>query len=161
MLVNLWWLKTFYVSFSQNILASLCRLCVWPESPSISYMRICFHFIFLVHVTMSFSFLNQNKCNCKYLQCTKAKVLWQYFYLFWFLENCMYLQLKWFKFILYIHWKKYWKELLEIFFRYFKVPRDSSIVGCEYTIQFYAISLLKEDTKWSSKKVKVFYPISQ
>ena len=45
--------------------------------------------------------------------------------------------------------------------RSFKVPRDSSTVGCEYTIQFYAISFLKEDTEWTLKKVKVIYPISK
>lgn len=53
-----------------------------------------------------------------------------------------------------IHFVHSLKEILERTFRNifqiirsFKVPRDSSIVGCEYTIQFYAISLLKEDTK--------------
>ena len=46
------------------------------------------------------------------------------------------------------------KEILERTFRNnfqiirsFEVPRDSPIVGCEYTIQFYAISFLKEDTE--------------
>ena len=142
-------IKNFlFFFFSKYTCIIIQTLCV-TRIPSYCLHEDFFSPHFLVHVTMSFSFLNQNKCNCKYLQCTRAKVLWQYFYLFdseKIVCICSRNDSKSLCTSL--------KEILERTFRNnfqiirsFEVPRDSPIVGCEYTTQFYAISFLKEDTE--------------
>lgn len=166
-MVTLRWLETFYFSFFQNAFVIMQTLsmtkvfsnCVNENLFLLHIFSTCYHILFI---------FNQNKCDWKYLQCTKAKVLLQYGFILLILPILILRKLYVFAIeMIQICCTHSLKEVLEIttrnnlkMTRSSEVSSDSSIVGCEYTIQFYAISFLKEDTVWLLKKVKVLYPIS-
>lgn len=118
------------------------------------------------HILLIF---NWNKCSWRYLQPTRAKVLLQDAFILMFLPILILRKLYTSSVeMIQICCPHALKEKLEItvrnnlqMTRSSPVPSASTIVGCEHTTQFYAISLLKEDTAWHEKcKDNLSHPVS-